>query len=95
MMLALSLALTSTVACHETNRLRAITSAGTLVYDEVCASYKMVTHDATHPPAKVAARYARGLAGGMVVAFGSGLVWAAWGRPGETVPRFVLGQPVK
>jgi len=83
------------VNCHETNRLRAITSAGTLVYDTVCASYKMVTHDATHAPAKVAARYARGLAGGMVVAFGSGLAWAAWTKPGDTIPRFVLGQPVK
>ena len=78
----------------DTNRVVAITSSGTFVYDYICLKRGTITINDAPGPQTVDARYAGGVKAGVTVSISSGVVAGVWAKVGSP-PIAVLGVPVK
>lgn len=78
-----------------TNRIVQIQRDGRLIYESICTGvYKKVTYDVTPAPVTVKARYATGLAPGMLVSVTEDVVIAAWKKDGKA-PAMLVGVALK
>ena len=78
----------------DTNRITAITSTGTIVYDYICTKRGTITVNDAPGPRSVSPRYAEGVKAGVTVSITSDVVAGVWSKVG-TPPIRVLGVPVK
>ena len=83
------------LGCKPTNHIQAIRDNGEIVYDEVCASSKLLTTMEGQDPLDLSTETAKAVKPGMVVDIEHGLVLVAWPNEKSDTPSLILGQPVK